>query len=392
MKKFSQYINESNDNRDIVQSLQLPAGDSPLTDRQLNDFAKRSHAFRRMPSSPLHISANNDIENMGIVRLKQVIAHPKVNVFYKHKARVRLAELGGIAEETQKSAYLEEALIDVDASDINKIYEPLRQPTKELMAIFSKDPSTISRHDFLEVISQYVSSYVITPIKTISSKELKSSTAKAANDINPISIKVYLFAPKGSRYLMKDSGATIEVGLPNEFMDFLNQSNLQFSSNASMYLQYMKNSITDVRVKSTIRHELTHWLDDSLHNMHLTKNAKAFNALIKTGPAKDVQDFYTKAVAHGEKDIYLAPLEITAAVNQIAEVKRRIGEKRYNNLTWADLMEMVPSLGNLNARLGAEWRKRMFTRLARENLVGTNLTKNLESALINSLRKDYAGK
>jgi len=169
----------------------------------------------------------------------------------------------------------------------------------------------------------------------------------------------------------------------------LNKTNLQFMDNKVMYLQYMKNSITDVRVKSTIRHELTHWLDDSLHNMHLSKTAKTFNVLTRNGPAKEMEKFYKKAVAHGEDDIYLAPLEITAAVNQIAEVKRRIGEKKYNALTWADLMEMIPSLGNLNARLGTEWRKRMFSRLARENLIGTNLTKNLESLFIATLRKGF---
>ena len=289
------------------------------------------------------------------------------------------------------SEYITEALIDVDAADINKIYEPLREPIKELTAILNRDPSNISRHDFLEVISQYQSSHVPTPLKVISSKELKSKTAKEAHEINPITIKVYLFPPKGNRYLMKDSGALIEVGISDGFLEFLTENNIQFMENKAIHLQYMKNCITDVRIKSTIRHELTHWLDDSLHNMHLSNAAKGFRTLMRSGPSKDVQNFYKKAVAHGEDDPYLAPLEITAAVNQIAEVKRRIGEKKYNALTWADLIEMVPSLGNLNARLGAEWRKRMFSRLARENLIGTNLTKNLESSLINTLRKihDY---
>ena len=135
---------------------------------------------------------------------------------------------------------------------------------------------------------------------------------------------------------------------------------------------------------STIRHELTHWLDDSLHNQHLNKKFSRFNAdlqkikqadgdIVSTRNAVDAS--YKKHVTKGEEDIYLTPLEITPFVNQIQELKRRIGDKKYDKLTWADIMTYMPSLDGLNRRYGAKFRKLMFTRMARENL----LTKNLRN-------------
>lgn len=74
-----------------IQSLQLKPGEHDLSDKELHDFAGRSHAFKKFPGSPAHHSAERDVEAMSPNRLKQVIAHPKVNVFYKHKARKRLS-------------------------------------------------------------------------------------------------------------------------------------------------------------------------------------------------------------------------------------------------------------------------------------------------------------
>lgn len=92
IKSFRNYISESLD--DLIKRLQIQPGEQDLTDKELKDFAKRSHAFVKFPSSAMHLSANNDIDAMGANRLKQVIAHPKVNSWYKHKARQRLAKLG----------------------------------------------------------------------------------------------------------------------------------------------------------------------------------------------------------------------------------------------------------------------------------------------------------
>lgn len=77
--------------QNYIKSLQLNPGEHDLSDKELHDFAKRSHAFVKHPGSPLHHSAERDIESMPPNRLKQVIDHPKVNIFYKHKARKRLS-------------------------------------------------------------------------------------------------------------------------------------------------------------------------------------------------------------------------------------------------------------------------------------------------------------
>ena len=100
--------------------------------------------------------------------------------------------------------FLNEALIDVDASDINLIYAPMAKPMKKLNDIFKKNidrllaakdqtpknaiSKTIER-ELLEVRSTYQPTYG--PLKTIDSSKLKSKAAKEAHELNPVKINVW---------------------------------------------------------------------------------------------------------------------------------------------------------------------------------------------------------
>lgn len=86
---ISALLSESEEERlAFIKKLQIAPGEHELSDKELKDFAKRSHGYA---SSPAQISAINDINAMGKSRLQQVINHPKVNVFMKHRARKRLS-------------------------------------------------------------------------------------------------------------------------------------------------------------------------------------------------------------------------------------------------------------------------------------------------------------
>lgn len=119
---------------------------------------------------------------------------------------------------------------------------------------------------------------------------------------------------------------------------------------------------TELRFKATIRHELTHWLDDSLNNLHMSKISRLKN------PKKFYE--YLKA---GQKDVSLGHIEVEAVVSTIAEIKRRIGDERYDELSWQDLMNLHPALYGLNDSIGSPWRKKMASRLVREKLLGKKM-------------------
>lgn len=291
--------------------------------------------------------------------------------------------------------FLTEALIDVDASDINLIYAPMAKPMKELHSVFKKhldrllDASqgttgrgelsayeaicrTVER-ELLEVRSKYQPVYG--PLKTIDSSKLKSESAKRAHAINPIKINVWLIGrphmPNSYNVMNKEINICLPLAVAEAMM-----SNL--SHIPKKQLTMLHNETSDIKHKSTIRHELTHWIDDSLHNEYITKSLFRANDLQKYVSPEAAQKYYKKAVMHNQEDIYLAPIEVTPMVNQIAELKRRVGEKKYDTLTWADVMVYLPSLSHLNTKFGEKYRKVMFTRLARENLIGKNFRAKLQ--------------
>lgn len=83
-------LKENDDSRmQLIKSLMLKQGESDLTDKELNDFAKRSRI--KVPQSPAMLSVHLDLNGMGKNRLKQIIAHPRVDVFAKHIARKLLS-------------------------------------------------------------------------------------------------------------------------------------------------------------------------------------------------------------------------------------------------------------------------------------------------------------
>jgi hypothetical protein len=272
--------------------------------------------------------------------------------------------------------YLTERLLEVDKQDINKLYAPFAKPFKEFQSVWSKyNQAQIANNkevrkemmaQFREIFSRYPEN---APLKVFSSSELKSDSAKKAHAVNPITIYVFL-AGKGNFYnpLKHIIYLSLDMNIVHAMRAILDVV-------PDHQLSMLKSETQDLRMKTTIMHELTHWIDNSQHNFYISK---AFtNAATIGDRGGDSNSFITKSLYRGEPDPYLSPMEVTAMVNQIAELKRRISKPKWNQLTWVDLMHLIPSLHFADQRLGADFRKRMISRMSRENLVGANLTKRL---------------
>ena len=295
--------------------------------------------------------------------------------------------------------FLDEQLIDVDASDVTKIYSPIKDAMKELTvvwnrhykrfmstqdAIFSSGaPSnksaiarTISR-ELQEVIQKY-QPIINNPIRTFPSSSLKSENAKKAHAVNPIEIHVWLVSPPrlGAGNYYSPSQKAIHISLDYKIADaMLNR----LSTIPLHQIPMLRNEVSELKHKATIRHELTHWIDDSLHNFYITKSLNNIDDLKREKKTKQAEIAYKKDLSHNQSDVYMAPVEINAMVNQIAEYKRRVGNKKYDSLSWSELMIELPSLGSINAKFGSKWRKKMFERLSREELIGKNFQSKLDT-------------
>jgi hypothetical protein len=249
--------------------------------------------------------------------------------------------------------FLQEKLIIVNSSDIERIYKPLKPIVTEVQKILAiKD---IPRR--IELLKQFSNQKKVwIPLQTIDSSELTSIAAKRAHVLNPIKIMVRRQV-YSNNYIPRTK--EMNIGLTVGAVDGLGMYSDILSFNKPQ-LNQLHSEFTEIRVKATIRHELTHWIDDSLNNLHMSK---------MVGDPDKFQE-YLKA---GNPDVGYGFIEIQAVVHQIAEVRRIIGKKKYEELTWNELMKLHPSLEYLNERLGAKWRRLIATRMARENL----LTKNM---------------
>lgn len=289
--------------------------------------------------------------------------------------------------------FLDEALIDVDASDVTKIYAPMKDAMKELTDVWNRNfdrlvsasddciPSarsiiarTISR-ELNEVMKKY-QPIINNPIKSIPSSSLKSENAKKAHAVNPIMIHVWLISPRGVGNHYSPSKKAIHISLDWGVADAMVN---RLADIPKHQIPMLKNEVSELKHKGTIRHELTHWIDDSLHNFYITKSLNNIDDLSRQKKTKQAEIAYKKDISHNQPDIYLAPVEINAMVNQIAEYKRRVGNKKYDSLSWSQLMTELPSLATLNYKHGAKWRKKMFERLSREGLIGKSFQLNLGS-------------
>lgn len=292
--------------------------------------------------------------------------------------------------------FLNEALIDVDREDVNKIYEPIRKQMKELSSVwnrhidrftkanagspavgFESDRSMIGRtisRELDEIIRKNQPVFG-NPITAIKSSQLKSENAKRAHEVNPITIYVWLVSHPNLGNLYNPINKVIHIGLDyNVYQAMINIPSIPFYQ-----IPNLRNEVSDVKIKTTIRHELTHWMDDSLHNFYIRNAMMKMSSQMNDGKHTDQSlKTYKNAVAHGEEDVYNSPIEVTAMVNQISEYKRRVGKTKFDTITWKQLMIALPSLSNLNRKWGSYWRRKMFTRLSREDLIGKNFMAELE--------------
>jgi len=251
--------------------------------------------------------------------------------------------------------FLQEKIIHVDSKDIDLIYKPLEPIIREATKILGRG-STLhpDQRGLIEEFGEEYRNKYKELLQTIPSSRLRSTAAKLATEINPVKIEIFSRHP-GNLY--DPRGKVINLGPTNNAVSGL--ANIRYVARGS--IAALKAEWTELRIKATIRHELTHWLDDSLNNLHMSDIAKT-----------NIQRFgeYLKA---GQRDVALGHIEVEAVVSTIAEIKRQLGKNKYEELTWDDLMALHPAIGVLNRELGAPWRRKIASRLARERLLGKNM-------------------
>jgi hypothetical protein len=207
----------------------------------------------------------------------------------------------------------------------------------------------------------------------ISSSELKSKDAKNAHKMNPIKIIAFNDPDEGNAY--SPVYKSIFLNPNQEVIDLIKrEGGIEQASNVLYRNQEaaFKDELTEKRIKATIYHELSHWIDDSLHNFHITtminqvrSNPKNAQKILKQDGADSLDSFY----------------EINAQIHALKQYKRSMNKKLWDRLAFSDVERMFASMNNvsstLKSRYGVKeyqrWKKEILKRMAREKLLGKNM-------------------
>lgn len=203
---------------------------------------------------------------------------------------------------------------------------------------------------------------------TMSSSELKSADSKKAHVLNPITILLNDRNQNGNLY--NPVHKVISLLINHNALDVLKQANMDFNEAGNLVGNRKKEWMDDLserRIKGTIYHELSHWIDDTMHNQHIEK-------MIKIAQEPGHRDI----IKQGSKGVNSSYYEINAQVHAIKQIKRQMSKLEYNSLTFDELVKgssalSTMSLSNKEAGSYDQWVKDLLKRLAREKLLGKRM-------------------
>jgi len=204
-------------------------------------------------------------------------------------------------------------------------------------------------------------------ITTFDSSEMQTKDAKAAHLVNPITIEAGIF--NGSWYNPKKK--VMRVGFP------LDAANILLTKGAydvpESQRTYLQNEMKETKVKATIAHELSHWINDSTFGFQISKLVD-IAAELKSAEVLKLH----------KRDVNMTHFEVDAIIHGIKAVKSKVGNKEWDTLTFKQVGELYTSLWSVIKKLeyygddvAGIYKKMVLKRMHREKLLGKNMRKGI---------------
>jgi len=234
----------------------------------------------------------------------------------------------------------------------------------ERLMNINDDVDLIYNDFFKNDIDKLNKTRIITPdmfeMNTLSTNYLISPLSKKTNKINP---------------------CDIIINHQNNFYNpILNKISITVNKNAINFVNYydgkidlairnlndnkkinFKREFTESKIKGSIHHELVHWVDDTLHNNHISNKLKIASEL---------------NVRPNQSKIDLSNYEIQSQIHNIVQLKR-LHEDEWDTISFDDMLKLSPLLNIINNRLSdsdnKKWKRKLLSRMFRENLLGKNM-------------------
>lgn len=225
--------------------------------------------------------------------------------------------------------------------------------------------------------SEYIFPRLPDTFGTIRGNELlnytKNALMKKAYELNPL-MGIYTDSNDGNVYRPSKgySDAYINLSLNKQAIGLFREygGNINLLSIDKTQLRFLRNEVTEARVKGTINHEISHWLNDSLHGKHITKRINRSSGM----GSEDSLRVMNKGKNRTHQ--FLTDYELDAQIQAIIEYRRK-NPGAWKRLTLEDALSFMPFYFAISTTLNRnemkEWKRYIYTRLAREDLLGKKM-------------------
>ena len=208
-------------------------------------------------------------------------------------------------------------------------------------------------------------------------KRSKNKEIKKAHELNPLDsimfsklsdVNVYrpagISGNKKAQILLTPSSKSVRNLFHTYGKNVLNgvKGNNRFS---------LENEITEARIKGSIHHEISHWLNDSLHENHIKNRMSSHAGEVRTDYLKHMN----KNIKRSHE--FLTDYELDAQLHALIQYKRKNKKAWDSAKSIEDLFKKIPFTKPIRDKLSEneykEWKKLILKRLARENLLPKNV-------------------
>jgi len=246
-------------------------------------------------------------------------------------------------KNTLREGLITEALYNID-DDVDLIYDNF----------FAEDLDTLLKTRKLNN-SMFYNTIISTSI-------LSNPLCVKANEINPCKILINF-----DNNIYNPNIKTISITASKRALEFIKDNNNDFDKALDNLewddVKKIKSDLSEEKIKGSIHHELTHWLDDTFNNNRIKR---AVDKFIKKN----------KKVGRNNIPIDADTLEIQAQIHNIHQLKRKYQDV-WDNLTFNEMMNMSITIrvvyNNLPLKYRNRWVRDLKTRMYREGLLGKNM-------------------
>lgn len=277
--------------------------------------------------------------------------------------------------------YLNEALIKVDESDIKMLYKPLEKVVKLYHKSFKDYDAYMKFGDLVNNLSfMNIRGEKIKKLDIIKGKEfvrkVKSESIKEAYEKNPLDKIIYGFSVDMSSFYEPEDNIIAYLINIKHLADYWTTED---EKEKEKILYVLKRSESEEFIKSSIRHELTHYVDNSLHGNFASKYIHRARKVLSKGDEKKAWKIFSQ----GKEDPYLGSFEINAIVNQVDELKR-IFKGIWDEMTIEKLFKKL-NMAQHAQKYGDKFLKPVLKRLYKEDLLGIQMKKDMKKFKIRGI-------